>query len=595
MILQILSLSATTDFDIRNFIDPTDEMAYQSDQWISDYKLKNAICKILKPDTILEVGVRYGYNAVTFLSAVQKTRYIGIYDVTNAREVSHHDIRWAKKITERYKLDFLLLNTQIIEEYPGKFFDFIHISGQRKGDETIHQLEMALEKGKWILLEGFFGSKENLFSSAFFLEKYRNFIEFSIIIPSSCGLLLIKTNLSAREVFSKFKDRGYKNIQNSYNNRYFLTDCGGYDLFKKSKGNSLEDPRLLAAYYLANPKTGQKILDIGCGRGELAFALAKAGAEVTGIDYSESAISIAKDMFCDGNNSLPNLKYFNDDFLQMQFDSKFDVIIAMDLIEHIEQENLGVFLKKISTLLKINGFFIVHTAPNLLYYLYKYETNRKLVHEAGWFLPKNPRSYYEDLMHINEQTPGSIQESLTTHFENVLVWTTTLPDNLGSLCRSFSQEELIDARDIFAVASHSPIEKEILIFRLSQQKLNPAYLSVEISSKTTSVRCTADDVFFINIAVKNRSRERFVSLDPYPINISYHWMDKEEHYMKFGLERTSIKIPLEPSEKQEFTLHIKAPDIPGCYILQITLVQESNFWFEHLLKNLPFSIDVEVI
>ena len=65
--------------------------------------------------------------------------------------------------------------------------------------------------------------------------------------------------------------------------------------------------------------------------------------------------------------------------------------------------------------------------------------------------------------------------------------------------------------------------------------------------------------------------------------------------MKFGLERTSIKIPLEPNEKQEFTLHIKAPDIPGCYILQITLVQESNFWFEHLLKNLPFSIDVEVI
>jgi 2-polyprenyl-3-methyl-5-hydroxy-6-metoxy-1,4-benzoquinol methylase len=408
-------------------------------------------------------------------------------------------------------------------------------------------------------------------------------------------LLLIKTNLSAREIFSKFKDRGYKNIQNSYNNSYFLTDCGGYDLFKKSKGNSLEDPRLLAAYYLANPKTGQKILDIGCGRGELAFALAKAGAEVTGIDYSESAISIAKDMFCDGNNSLPNLKYFNDDFLQMQIDSKFDVIIAMDLIEHIEQENLGVFLKKISTLLKINGFFIVHTAPNLLYYLYKYETNRKLVHEAGWFLPKNPRSYYEDLMHINEQTPGSIQESLTAHFENVLVWTTTLPDNLGSLCRSFSQEELIDARDIFAVASHSPVEKEILIFRLSQQKLNPAYLSVEISSKITSVRCSADDVFIITIDVMNRSRERFVSLDPYPINISYHWMDKEEHYMKFGLERTSIKIPLEPSEKREFTLPIKAPDIPGCYILQITLVQESNFWFEHLLKNLPFSIDVEVI
>ena len=156
MILQILSLSATTDFDIRNFINPTDEMAYQSDQWISDYKLKNAICKILKPDTILEVGVRYGYNAVTFLSAVQKTRYIGIYDVTNAPGFPPR-YTLGKKNYRRYKFDFLLLNTQIIEEYPGKFFDFIHISGQRKGDETIHQLEMALEKGKWILLEGFFG------------------------------------------------------------------------------------------------------------------------------------------------------------------------------------------------------------------------------------------------------------------------------------------------------------------------------------------------------------------------------------------------------------------------------------------------------
>ena len=77
-----------------------------------------------------------------------------------------------------------------------------------------------------------------------------------------------------------------------YDETYFLTNCGGYQDFVASQGKELPW-RLARPLELAELKTGQRVLDFGCGRGELAAHAARLGAVVVGLDYSHSALQIA--------------------------------------------------------------------------------------------------------------------------------------------------------------------------------------------------------------------------------------------------------------------------------------------------------------
>jgi hypothetical protein len=79
-------------------------------------------------------------------------------------------------------------------------------------------------------------------------------------------------------------------------------------------------------------------------------------------------------------------------------------------------------------------------------------------------------------MHINEQTPESLKVSLEKYFEHVLIWTTTLPDSIGSLCTVFSRKEEICARDIFAVASQIPVTKKELLQQLTKEHGTPIFV-----------------------------------------------------------------------------------------------------------------------
>jgi len=594
MLKRIINIFQQTDFDFRKYTNPNDIYSYLFDEWVPYYRMKYSLSKTINPRSILEIGVRYGYSAITFLESSPEATYLGIDNNSDNFGGSEGAIEWAKKITGSYKANFLIADSQQMTSFPGDFYDLIHIDGQQDGDGTIHDLELALEKGAWILLDGFFWSTENMLSSTYFLEKYKRFIEFSCIIPSYAGELLIKTTPSARHILSDRKDRRYSLLKKFYDSDYYLKDCGGYEQFKRNKGIVLEDPRLLTAYYIADPYQGKKILDLGCGRGELPFALARAGGDVTGIDYSASAIKIARDTFCNDTGHF-NLQFFNDDFLKIIFENQFDVITATDFVEHIEPEKLGLMLERIAEILAPGGLFIVHTSPNLLYYQYGYEEKRKLAKQAGSYLPKNPRTFYEDLMHINEQSPESLQNSLQEYFKHCTVWTTTLPDPVGSLERDFSLNEIIQCRDIFAVASHSPIHKEDLLLCISQQKLDTSQLAVILSSETIRIQCNKKETLRVNIVVENRSPERFISLFPNPVHISYHWVDNTGNYEVFEGIRTPITMPLKPSETRSFTVKIIAPEKSGTYRLQITLVQEFIFWFEQVLKNLPLSIEVTVL
>ncbi len=107
--------------------------------------------------------------------------------------------------------------------------------------------------------------------------------------------------------------------------------------------------------------SGIKILDIGCGGGLLSEPMSRLGAEVFGMDASEKNIEVAK---IHARKSGLNIKYFCSSPEKFKTDLKFDVILNMEIIEHVE--NIDFFLKSCSMLMKENGIMFVATLNKTL-------------------------------------------------------------------------------------------------------------------------------------------------------------------------------------------------------------------------------------
>ena len=109
------------------------------------------------------------------------------------------------------------------------------------------------------------------------------------------------------------------------------------------------------------PLNGVSILDIGCGGGLLSEPMFRLGAKVTGIDASEKNIKIAK-----FHSKKQNLKinYLCTSPDNMKGKEKFDVILNMEIVEHVD--NLELFLKKSSSHLKKNGIMFIATLNKTL-------------------------------------------------------------------------------------------------------------------------------------------------------------------------------------------------------------------------------------
>ena len=98
----------------------------------------------------------------------------------------------------------------------------------------------------------------------------------------------------------------------------------------------------------------KKVIDVGCGTGLFAHLVAKKGAEVTGIDFSEQAIKLAQ-----RNHSHRKLHFKKMNVNELK--GKFDVIVSIGTLEHVDKPLylLKFFKKHLNT----NGKIII-TSPN---------------------------------------------------------------------------------------------------------------------------------------------------------------------------------------------------------------------------------------
>tara|TARA_Y100000591_G_scaffold25244_1_gene18625 strand:- start:1115 stop:1843 length:729 start_codon:yes stop_codon:yes gene_type:complete len=112
---------------------------------------------------------------------------------------------------------------------------------------------------------------------------------------------------------------------------------------------------------LEKPLEKIKILDVGCGGGLLSEPLTRLGAEVTGIDASIKNINVAK-LHAKKNNL--DIKYFCKSPENFDSKEKFDVILNMEIVEHVA--DVDFFLKSCSKLLKKGGIMFVATINKTL-------------------------------------------------------------------------------------------------------------------------------------------------------------------------------------------------------------------------------------
>ena len=103
------------------------------------------------------------------------------------------------------------------------------------------------------------------------------------------------------------------------------------------------------------------ILDIGCGGGLISEPMSRLGGTVTGIDASEKNIKVAQ-IHAKKNNL--NIRYLNKSPEQLNEFEKFDVILNLEIIEHVD--NVNLYIESCYKLLKKNGIMFTATLNRTL-------------------------------------------------------------------------------------------------------------------------------------------------------------------------------------------------------------------------------------
>jgi SAM-dependent methyltransferase len=587
MLQDILREYQKASYDFRQYACIDDPLKGLFDEWLDYYRMKWAIAKVLQPVSILEVGVRYGYSARAFLDAAPTARYVGLDADLPAFGGHPGALAWAARSLENFNVELLQENTQNLVRLPGDCYDLVHIDGQQDGDGTFHDLNLAVSQGRHILIDGYFWTRENFIATNewFWLNKMA--IEWIVTIPGYAGEMLVKIRHESNFFIDQAIDS--QPLSECYTDRYYLQDCGGYTHWHQSKGKVLDDQRLRVVADVAKSLTHPvRVIDLGAGRGELSYHLVKAGAEVTAIDYSKDSVALIEQTFVGDEEARQRVTVVCDSVTNpLVYSGYYNVAVASDIIEHLAPCELENLYELVSRHLESNGVLVVHTSPNLWNYRYEHPRQQKRAKQAGCWLPKVRRTYFERLMHINEQSPRVLKKQLARHFPHVYLWFAAPNDPGGSLLRRYGISDMRRATSLFAVASRQSIDVGAIRSAFSMEPLSTEQAG-KISLRVTEAPSLmeAGKRYSVKISLFNDSNRLLSSRQPHPFHLSYHWEDAVTGaIVVFDGLRSPLLPPCPPDCLQDYELKIDAPENPGSYFLKIVPVQEMIRWHEAANKS----------
>lgn len=143
-----------------------------------------------------------------------------------------------------------------------------------------------------------------------------------------------------------------------------------------------------------------RILDLGCGAGFLSNHLARQGHVVTGLDASDESLAVARH-----HDGTGGVEYVTGDARVLPFeDASFDVVCAMDLLEHVETPEQVI--AEVSRVLAPSGLFFFHTFNRT------WQANLVVIKGVEWFVKNTPRDLHVIELFI---TPEELAEMLQGH------------------------------------------------------------------------------------------------------------------------------------------------------------------------------------
>jgi ubiquinone/menaquinone biosynthesis C-methylase UbiE len=233
--------------------------------------------------------------------------------------------------------------------------------------------------------------------------------------------------------------------QFAYTDDYFLKQVDGFAEF----ADFIADPSQLFPRYRRNRELLglepiHTFLDIGCGRGEQVMTHSKLGGPATGIDYSGSAIQIAR---AKAAQLGLRCEFIEGSFESLDGSHRYDRIMASEFIEHISAKEGARFFFLALQLLNPGGRLLVYTHPNVLQRRVGYKLQRFLYQLAtGKRMPAvqpDTTSEHYLLYHLNEQSFRSLRSlARGAGFRRVrLGYDTCFPppkSHLGRLFRLFT-------------------------------------------------------------------------------------------------------------------------------------------------------------
>ncbi len=167
----------------------------------------------------------------------------------------------------------------------------------------------------------------------------------------------------------------------------------------------------------------QRVLDIGCGGGILADAMARKGADVLGIDLSVKALKVAQLHALEAQTDGVQYKEISAEALAAEQPGSFDVVTCMEMLEHVPDPSSIV--KACATLVKPGGhvFFstINRNAKAFLFAIIGAEYVLNLLprgtHEyAKLIKPSELASYCRQASLSLQHTKGLQYNPLTRHY-----------------------------------------------------------------------------------------------------------------------------------------------------------------------------------
>lgn len=183
------------------------------------------------------------------------------------------------------------------------------------------------------------------------------------------------TTLETTLGVGKSKNKDLQNIQSHYDlgNDFFSlwldpSMCYSCAYFKSPTDPLAQAQQNKISHSLKklNLQKGEKLLDIGCGWGELLFeAATKYDVYSTGITLSQEQFDHIKEQIkLRGLGEKVNVRLESYEDLSPKKES-FDKIVSIGMFEHVGRKRMPEFMKKVSSILKNSGIFMLHTITGL--------------------------------------------------------------------------------------------------------------------------------------------------------------------------------------------------------------------------------------